>query len=92
MTIGNVVEIVKASFGLLVLALLGWLAWHIVHGEVTQANSYGLDAITGGLLSLAGAYGQWAFGARIAAPSEPSQRLPPPPPPPPPLPPQAKQL
>ena len=58
-------KIIKAAFGPVVLFLLAWLAWHILHGDVTQANSYGLDAIEGGLIAMAGGYTQWAFGARI---------------------------
>lgn len=70
----SVIEIIKASFGWGVLLLLAWLAWHILHGEITQANSYGLDAIVGGLLAMAGGYTQWAFGSRVSLhPDSPSE-------------------
>lgn len=75
MSVSNIIDIIKASFGWGVLLLLGWLAWHILHGDVTQANSYGLDAIEGGLIAMAGGYTQWAFGHRI--PVEHSQSVPP---------------
>ena len=63
-------KVIKAAFGPCVLFLLAWLAWHILHGEVTQATSYGLDAIEGGLIAMAGGYTQWAFGSRLPAPHE----------------------
>lgn len=64
----DIEKIIKAGFGWGLLILLGWLAWHILHDNITQANSYGLDAIVGGLIAMSGAYAQWAFGSRSPAP------------------------
>lgn len=57
----NVVEIIKASVGPLLVFLLCWLAWHIIHGDVTQANSFGLDAIFTVVGGMGTAYALWAY-------------------------------
>lgn len=60
----NVVEIIKASVGVLLVLLLCWLAWHIIHGDVTQANSFGLDAVFTIVGGLGTAYAMWAYRYR----------------------------
>lgn len=57
----NVVEIIKAIVGPLLVALLAWLAWHIIHGDVTQQNSFGLDGIFTIIGGMGTAYAIWAF-------------------------------
>jgi hypothetical protein len=57
----NLVEIIKASVGPLLVLALVFLGWHIVHGAVTEAESFGLMPIIIALAAGLGAWGTWAF-------------------------------
>lgn len=57
----KIVEIIKASVGPLLVGLLAWLAYHVIHGDVTQQNSYGLDAIFTIIGGMGTAYALWAY-------------------------------
>jgi hypothetical protein len=52
---------VKLVFGFTLLIILGLLAKGIGLGKVEAATSHGLDIVLGGLVSLSGAFGLWAF-------------------------------
>lgn len=54
-------QFVKMVYGLCILAVLAFLALYIAVKHVKAEDSYGLDLIIGGLLSLSGAFGSWAF-------------------------------
>lgn len=57
----NIIEILKASVGPLLVLLLGWLAYSIITGNVTERNSYGLDAVFAIIGAMGTAYGMWAY-------------------------------
>lgn len=57
----NIAEILKASVGPLLVLLLCWLAWHIIHGDVSQQNSFGLDAVFTIVGGMGTAYSLWAY-------------------------------
>ncbi len=54
----------RMIFGLILMVLLVALAALVALGRVHQDSSYGLDYILGSLATLAGAFGQWAFGRK----------------------------
>lgn len=58
----NVVDIIKATVGPLIVILVAGLAYAIVHGDVTERNSFGLAGIVGIISALATAYAMWAYG------------------------------
>jgi hypothetical protein len=51
-------------FGYCLLAILGFLSYHIAMDKVQQDTSYGLNEILICLTSLASAFAGWAFGSR----------------------------
>ncbi len=51
----------KIVFGFMLLVILGCISAIIALGKVHQESSFGLDIILGGLLTLSGAFSQWAF-------------------------------
>lgn len=57
----NFVEIFVASVGPLLVVLLAWLAYSIITGNVTERNSYGLDAVFAIIGGLGTAYSMWAY-------------------------------
>lgn len=57
----NIVEVLKASVGPLLVVLLGGLAYSIITGNVTERNSYGLDAVFTMIGAMGSAYGIWAY-------------------------------
>lgn len=57
----RVVEILVASVGPLLVVLLAWLAYSIIQGNVTERNSYGLDAVFAIIGGLGTAYSMWAY-------------------------------
>ncbi len=54
----------RMIFGLILMILLVALAALVALGRVHQDSSYGLDYILGSLATLAGGFGQWAFGTK----------------------------
>lgn len=52
----------KMVYGFCLLLCITVLAALIALGDVKQETSYGLPEILGGLLALAGGFGNWAFG------------------------------
>lgn len=52
----------RMLFGFLLLVLLTALAAAIALGHVEEKSSFGLQFLLGSLSSLAGGFGQWAFG------------------------------
>lgn len=61
----HIVEILKASVGVLLVLLLAWLAYHIIHGDVTQQNSFGLDGIFTIIGGMGTAYSIWAYRSAV---------------------------
>lgn len=57
----KIVEIFVASVGPLLVILLAWLAYSIITGNVTERNSYGLDAVFAIIGGLGTAYSLWAY-------------------------------
>lgn len=57
----NIVEIIKASVGLVLVILLSFLAYSIITGNVTERNSYGLDGVFTIIGGLGTAYAMWAY-------------------------------
>lgn len=57
----KIVEIFVASVGPLLVVLLAWLAYSIITGNVTERNSYGLDAVFAIIGGLGTAYSLWAY-------------------------------
>ena len=55
----------KMIFGFLLLVILAILIGMIAIGKVEQQTSYGLEGIIGALATLAGAFGNWAFGHHV---------------------------
>lgn len=55
----------KMGFGYILLLVLAALAAIIGLGHVEAKDSFGLDIILGGLLTLAGAFSGWAFKERM---------------------------
>jgi hypothetical protein len=55
------IPFLKLGFGFCLLLVFGLLARGIALGQIQSATSYGLDIILGGLVSLSGAFGSWAF-------------------------------
>lgn len=51
----------KLVYGYLLLLIFAVLICVIGLGKVTQQESFGLDQLVGGLLVLAGAFGNWCF-------------------------------
>ncbi len=54
----------KMIFGLLLMLFMVVLAALVALAHVHQDSSYGLDYILGSLATLAGQFGQWAFGRK----------------------------
>jgi hypothetical protein len=48
-------------FGFALLFIIAFLSARVALGHVEQATSYGLDILLGGLINMAGAFGNWAF-------------------------------
>ena len=57
----NIVEIIKATVGLVLVILLSWLAYSIINGNVTERNSYGLDGVFTIIGGLGTAFAMWAY-------------------------------
>lgn len=55
----------KMVFGFLLLVILATLIIVIAVGKVEQQTSYGLEGVIGALATLAGAFGNWAFGHHV---------------------------
>lgn len=58
----NVVEVIKAIVGPLIVILVAWLAYAIINGNVTERNSFGLMGVIAIISALGSAYGLWAYG------------------------------
>ena len=58
----NIVEIIKALVGPLLVILVAWLAYAIINGNVTDRNSFGLNGVIAIISGLGSAYGLWAYG------------------------------
>lgn len=58
----NIVEIIKAIVGPLIVILVAWLAYAIINGNVTERNSFGLMGVIAIISALGSAYGLWAYG------------------------------
>jgi hypothetical protein len=52
----------KATFGFLLLVVVGSLAALIALGKVEEKTSYGLQTILGSITTLSGGFAAWAFG------------------------------
>jgi hypothetical protein len=59
-----IVEIIKASLGWGILFLGGLFGYAIIKGEVTEANSFGLLAMTEPIVILTTAYCLWLYSAK----------------------------
>lgn len=57
----NIVEIIKALVGLVLVLLLSGLAYAIITGNVTERNSYGLDGVFTIIGGMGTAYAMWAY-------------------------------
>lgn len=55
------VPFIKFLFGFVILLVLAVLAAIIALGKVKAADSFGLDIVLGGLLTLSGGFAGWAF-------------------------------
>lgn len=60
----NIVEIIKAAVGPLLVILVAWLAYAIITGNVSDRNSFGLNGVIAIIAGLGSAYGLWAYGHR----------------------------
>lgn len=59
----NVVEIIKAIVGPMIVIVVAWLAYSIINGNVTERNSFGLNGVIAIISALSAAYALWAYGA-----------------------------
>jgi hypothetical protein len=59
-----IVEIIKASLGWGILLLGALFGYAIIKGEVTEANSFGLIAVTEPYIILTTAYCMWLYGTK----------------------------
>jgi hypothetical protein len=55
------IPFIKLLFGFALLAALAVLAAIMALGKVKAADSFGLDIVLGGLLTLSGGFAGWAF-------------------------------
>lgn len=55
-------QFLKMLFGFCLLTVLGLLARGLALNQVKADTSYGLEIILGGLLTMSGAFANWAFG------------------------------
>lgn len=60
----------KIVFGILLLIIIATLSAVIALGKVEATSSHGLDTLLGGLLTLAGAFSNWAFVSNKKPPED----------------------
>lgn len=58
----NIVEVIKAIVGPMIVLIVAWLAYSIINGNVTERNSFGLNGVIAIISGLSAAYGLWAYG------------------------------
>lgn len=58
----NIVEIIKAVVGPMIILLVAGLAYAIITGNVTERNSFGLNGVIAIIAAMGAAYSLWAYG------------------------------
>jgi hypothetical protein len=60
----------RMAFGFMILGILGMLALFFGLGKVEEKTSYGLIPIITALVTIAGAFAQWAFSNKPPKPPD----------------------
>lgn len=66
----NIVEVIKALVGPMIVIVVAWLAYTIINGNVTERNSFGLNGIIAVISALGAAYALWAYGFQSTHPPD----------------------